>query len=70
MRDTVPGPKKVVKNLYPKFSDGDPDKLIAALDTGDSWHAVSRKTRILYSTVKKYARALGYEPRERRRSRA
>src|ERR1700751_5351564 len=37
----------------PKFSNGDRDKLIAALKTGDSWHAVSRKTRIPYSTVKK-----------------
>ena len=47
----------------PKFSDGDRDKLIAALETGGSWHAVSRKTRIPYSTVKKHARQLGYEPR-------
>jgi DNA invertase Pin-like site-specific DNA recombinase len=47
----------------PKFSNGDRDKLVAALDTGDSWHAVSRKTRIPYSTVKKHARALGYEPK-------
>jgi hypothetical protein len=30
----------------PKFSDGGRDKLVAALDTGDSWHAVSAKTRI------------------------
>jgi DNA invertase Pin-like site-specific DNA recombinase len=36
----------------PRFSDGDRDKLIAALRTGDIWHAVSRKTRIPYSTVK------------------
>jgi hypothetical protein len=49
----------------PKFSDDDRTKLIAALETGDSWHAVSAKTRIPYSTVKKYARALGYEPRQR-----
>ena len=47
----------------PKFSNGDRDKLIAALQTGDSWHAVSRKTRIPYSTVKKHARALGHEPK-------
>jgi DNA invertase Pin-like site-specific DNA recombinase len=47
----------------PKFSDGDRDKLIAALKTNDSWHTVSRKTRIPYSTVKKHARALGYNPR-------
>jgi DNA invertase Pin-like site-specific DNA recombinase len=47
----------------PKFSHGDRDRLIAALETSDSWHAVSRKTRIPYSTVKKHARALGYEPK-------
>jgi DNA invertase Pin-like site-specific DNA recombinase len=47
----------------PRFSDGDRDKLIAALDTGDTWHAVSAKTRIPYSTVKKHARALGYTPK-------
>jgi putative DNA-invertase from lambdoid prophage Rac len=49
----------------PKFSNGNRDKLIAALATGDSWHAVSRRTQIPYSTVKKHARALGYEPRRR-----
>jgi DNA invertase Pin-like site-specific DNA recombinase len=47
----------------PKFSHGDRHKLIAALETGESWHAVSRKTRIPYSTVKKHARALGYQPK-------
>jgi len=47
----------------PKFSDGDIERLLSALDTGDSWHAVSRKTRIPYSTVKKHARLLGYEPK-------
>ena len=46
----------------PRFSDGDRDKLLAALGTGDSWHAVSKATRIPYSTVKKHLRALGYEP--------
>ncbi len=30
----------------PGFSDGDRHKLRAALDTGDSWHAVSLVTRI------------------------
>src|SRR5262245_39814946 len=44
-----------------KFSHGNRDKLIAALDTGDSWHAVSKAIRIPYSTVKKHARALGYK---------
>jgi DNA invertase Pin-like site-specific DNA recombinase len=39
----------------PKFSDGDREKLIAALGTGVSWHAVS----------KKHLRALGYEPKQR-----
>jgi DNA invertase Pin-like site-specific DNA recombinase len=54
----------------PKFSDGDRNKLVAALETGDSWRAVSRKTRIPYSTVKKHARALGYEPNRVVRSNA
>jgi DNA invertase Pin-like site-specific DNA recombinase len=49
----------------PKFSDGDREKLRRALDVGDSWHAVSKKTRIPYATVKKHARALGYEPQRR-----
>jgi DNA invertase Pin-like site-specific DNA recombinase len=49
----------------PKISDGDMDKLTAALKTGESWHAVSIATKIPYSTVKKHARALGYEPRQR-----
>src|SRR5713226_5896727 len=49
----------------PKFSDGDRAKLRTALDTGDSWNAVSISTRIPYSTVKKYARKLGREPRQR-----
>src|SRR6266853_1161235 len=49
----------------PKFSDGDRDTLREALNTGDSWHAVSIATKIPYSTVKKHARALGYEPRRR-----
>jgi hypothetical protein len=49
----------------PKFSDGDRDKLVVALETGDSWHAVSAKTRIPYSTVKKHARALGFQPPQR-----
>ena len=40
----------------------DRDKLVAALETGNSWHAVGTKTRIPYSTVKKHARALGYQP--------
>jgi len=47
------------------FSDDDRIKLIAALDTGESWHGVSAKTRIPYSTVNKHARALGYQPPQR-----
>ena len=39
----------------PKFSDGDREKLRKALDRGESWHAVSKKTRIPYATVKKHA---------------
>ena len=50
----------------PKFSDGDREKLRKALDAGESWHAVSRKTRLPYATVKKHARAVGYEPAQRR----
>ena len=46
----------------PRFSNVDRDKLVAALTSGDSWHAASKATRIPYSTVKKHARALGYEP--------
>src|SRR5271169_1971886 len=49
----------------PKFSDGDLARLQAALDGGQSWHAVSIETRMPYSTVKNHARALGYEPRQR-----
>ena len=40
----------------PKFSDGDRNRLIAALETGSSWHSVSKATKIPYSTVKKHAR--------------
>jgi DNA invertase Pin-like site-specific DNA recombinase len=47
----------------PKFSDG--DELVLALETGDSWHRVSKVTKIPYSTVKKHARALGCQPRRR-----
>lgn len=47
----------------PKLSDGDRDRLRIALDSGDSWHAVSKATKMPYSTVKKAARVLGYEPR-------
>src|SRR5215831_13745510 len=42
----------------PRFSDGDRAKLCTALDSGQSWHAVSIATKIPYSTVKKHARAL------------
>jgi DNA invertase Pin-like site-specific DNA recombinase len=41
-------------------------QLCMVLDAGKSWHAASVETRIPYATVKKYARALGYEPRHRR----
>jgi DNA invertase Pin-like site-specific DNA recombinase len=49
----------------PRFSDGDRDKLRIALDKGGSWHAISVETRIPYATVKKHARAMGYEPTPR-----
>jgi len=48
----------------PKFSNGDVERLRSALDTGESWYAVSRKTRLPYSMVKKHARPLGYEPQQ------
>src|SRR5215472_10195588 len=54
----------------PGFSNGDKEKLRRALDAGDSWHAVSRKLRMPYSTVKKHARALGYTPPRRARTTA
>jgi DNA invertase Pin-like site-specific DNA recombinase len=47
----------------PKLSEGKRAKLRKALDTGESWHMVSKKTRIPYATVKKHARAMGYVPR-------
>jgi DNA invertase Pin-like site-specific DNA recombinase len=47
----------------PRFSDGDRQRLQAALDAGDSRHAVSQTTKIPYSTAKKHARLMGYEPR-------
>ena len=40
--------------------------LRGALDTGANWHRVSQSTGIPYSSVKKHARALGYEPPGRR----
>ena len=46
----------------PKFSDRDRDRLRTALENGDSWHAASKAIRIPYSTVKKHAQALGYQP--------
>src|SRR5262249_19844417 len=49
----------------PRFSDGDRERLRQALDTGESWHTVSKKTRIPYATVKKHARAMGYRSRQR-----
>jgi hypothetical protein len=54
----------------PRFSDGDRDKLIAALDSAESWDAVSKATRIPCSTVKKHARTLGYKSRQVARRRA
>jgi DNA invertase Pin-like site-specific DNA recombinase len=38
------------------------EKLCMALDAGVSWHAASVATSIPYSTVKKHARLMGYEP--------
>jgi hypothetical protein len=36
-------------------------------DTGDAWYVVSRTLRMPYSTVKKHARAMDYEPPRRTR---
>jgi DNA invertase Pin-like site-specific DNA recombinase len=44
------------------FSRAMREKLRAVLDTGANWHRVSLSTGIPYSTVKKHARVLGYEP--------
>jgi hypothetical protein len=49
------------------FSAADRKKLIAALDTGMSWRAVSAATGIPFSTVQKHARLLGYSPPGRER---
>ena len=50
------------------FSAADRKKLIAALDTGKSWRAVSAATGIPFSTVQKHARLLGYSPPLARKS--
>jgi DNA invertase Pin-like site-specific DNA recombinase len=50
----------------PQLSARKQEKLRMALDARQSWHAASLETRIPYSTVKKYARAFGYEPRQRK----
>ena len=47
------------------FSAANGAKLRMALDTGMSWHAASLATRIAYSTVRKHARLMGYEPLSR-----
>ena len=47
------------------FSDNDRRKLRMALDAGMNWHAASLVTRIKYSTLRKHARLLGYEPPRR-----
>jgi DNA invertase Pin-like site-specific DNA recombinase len=44
------------------FSRANCEKLSLALDTGMSWHAVSIAVHIPYSTVRKHARLMGYEP--------
>ena len=47
------------------FSNSDRQKLRMVLDNGASWHAASVATRIPYSTVRKHARLMGYEPHRR-----
>ena len=46
----------------PPLSAADRKKLVAALDSGRSWRAVSAATGIPFSTVQKHARLLGYAP--------
>lgn len=48
----------------PSFSVEQRMKLQTALNTGANWLKVSRQTGIPYSTVKKYARQMEYEPPE------
>jgi DNA invertase Pin-like site-specific DNA recombinase len=48
----------------PSFSVEQRKKLQTALNAGANWLKVSRRTGIPYSTVKKYARQMGYEPPE------
>ena len=50
----------------PQLSELKRQKLRMALDAGKSWYTASLETRIPYSTTKKYARALGFEPRQRK----
>jgi DNA invertase Pin-like site-specific DNA recombinase len=45
------------------FSAGNCAKLCKVLDAGMAWHAASVATGIAYSTVRKHARLMGYEPR-------
>jgi DNA invertase Pin-like site-specific DNA recombinase len=47
------------------FCSSDRTKLRMALDAGMSWHAASVET-LAYSTVRKHARLMGYEPPGRR----
>ena len=49
----------------PQLSLAKRKQLRMVLDTGKSWHAASVETRIPYATVKKYARALGYQSQQR-----
>ena len=49
----------------PPLAPATREALRTALDRGKSWHRVSGETGIPYTTVKKYARALGYQPRRR-----
>ena len=48
------------------FSSANRTKLRMALDAGMSWHAASAETDVAYSTVRKHARLMGYEPPGRR----
>jgi uncharacterized protein YerC len=47
------------------ISVADRERLGIALKTGKPWHAVSQETGIPYTTVKKHARLMGYQPNRR-----
>jgi hypothetical protein len=72
------GPLPSVTPSGPRHRDAERSRWVAAFqgtlptgsgifvaNMGKSWHAVSKKTRIPYATVKKHARSMGYQSRHR-----